>query len=571
MPIAMKKLINTFVLLLVVFTWVGCEDFLTRPPIDDMTDDTYWTSEENVKTFAWGFYQEYFYGYGEYYGWGKFFSGSSLNDNFAPSSPPKFNQEVPTSGGGWTFAWVRKANILIERVQDVPMSQEAIEHWTGIGRFFRALEYAELVRRFGDVPWYGEVLQKNETEKMYKPRTPRTVVMDSVLADFRYAVEHVRVDAGEDGLTVNKDVVLAMMSRVFLFEGTWLKYHDGDMAKARKYLQVAKKAAKKVIDSGRYSISSDYRSLFNSLSLAGNPGIILYRKYEYGVIAHSLVSYSNREPQDGASRDAFEAYLCTDGLPIALSPLYKGNYGKNKPIEAVFANRDPRMAETFVQELRLNGIDGNYSTSGYAQHKFLNEEIADTQQGVSNNNPTDAPVIRYGEVLLNYAEAAAELGNLTQHDLDISINKLRSRPGINIPPLQIIGGMPAVNGQTYDDPARDPSVSPMIWEIRRERRIELMMEGFRKDDLRRWGKLEYADMRENPDINRGAWIKKSDYPGKLDVHIEGGKNAGYIVPAYASGSIRTLYSSRVYLWPIPKDQITLYDEHGVTLQQNPGW
>lgn len=567
----MKKIINAFVLLLLVFTWAGCEDFLTRPPLDDMTDETFWTSEENVKAFAWKFYPHFFYGYGESFGFGKFFSGSALNDNFAPSSAPKFNQQVPTSGGGWSFSWVRIANVMLDRVQDVPMSQEAIEHWSGVARFFRALEYAQLVRRFGDVPWYGEVLKNDETEKLYKERTPRTVVMDSVLADFRYAVEHVRADAEQPQQMVDKYVVWAMMSRVFLFEGTWLKYHDGDQAKAREYLTAAKEAAMEVIESGRYSITSDYRGLFNSLSLAGNPGIILYRKYVYGVISHALVSYSNKEPQTGASRDAFEAYLCTDGLPIGLSPDYKGNYGVNATIEDVFANRDPRMAETFVSELRLNGITSNYSTSGYSQHKFLNEDIADEQAGNSNNNPTDSPVIRYGEVLLNYAEAAAELGNLTQQDLNISINKLRSRPGIDMPPLQIMGSMPAVNGQTYDDPARDPSVPPMIWEIRRARRVELMMEGFRLNDLRRWKKLEYADMEQNPDITRGAWIDKSDYPETLEVHIEDGKSTGYIVPAFASGTIRTLYSPRVYLWPLPLDQITLYKEHGITLSQNPGW
>lgn len=567
----MKKIINVIVLLLLVFSWVGCEDFLTRPPKDDLTDKTFWTSEENVKAFSWKFYPHFFYGYGQSFAFGKFFSGSALNDNFAPSGPPKFNQQVPTSGGGWSFSWVRIANVMLDRVQDVPMSPEAIDHWSGVARFWRALEYAKLVRRFGDVPWYGDVLKNNETDKLYKPRMPRTVVMDSVLADFQYAVTHVRSDAEQPQQMVDKYVVWAMMSRVFLFEGTWLKYHNGDAAKAQEYLTVAKNAAKEVIGSGRYSITSDYRGLFNSLSLAGNPGIILYRKYVFGVFTHSLVSYSNGEPQTGASRDAFEAYLCTDGLPISLSASYQGNYGINTSIDDVFANRDPRMSETFVQELRLNGIIGKYATSGYSQHKFLNEDIADEQAGNSNDNPTDSPVIRYGEILLNYAEAAAELGNLTQQDLDLSINVLRSRPGIGIPPLQVSGGLPAVNGQTYDDPERDPTVPPMIWEIRRERRIELMMEGFRKDDLRRWNKLEYADMTQNPDINRGAWIDKADYPNTLEVHLEDGKDTGYIVPAFAASTIRTLYDPRVYLWPLPLDQITLYSEHGVTLEQNPGW
>ncbi len=565
----MKRSLYILTIALCCAVMAGCQDnFLNQPPQDEFTDDTYWTNESNVRTFAWGFYETNFFGYGQSFTFGRYFSGEALNDDFAPSSPPKFVDDVPTSGGGWFFGWVRKANLFIDRVQDVPMEQEAIDHWTGVGRFFRALEYHDLVKEFGDIQWYGEVLQEGETEKLYKKRDSRITVMDSVLADFQYAVENVREDDGTDQLTVNKYVVLSFMSRVFLYHGTYLKYHDIDQAKATEYLQVAKDASEQVMESGRYAVSDDYRSLFNSLDLTGNPEIILFRKYETGSITHALNSYSNKEPQTGASKDAIEAYLADDGLPIALSPGYQGD----KSIENVMANRDPRITETFVQELRLNGVASNYATSGYAQHKFLNEEIADLPEGNSDDNTTDGPVIRYGEVLMNYAEAAAELGNLTQQDLDKSINLLRGRSGIDMPPLQIMGSQPAVNGQTYDDPARDPSVPSLIWEIRRERRVELMMEGFRLDDLKRWKKLEYIDTIEYKDINRGAWIDRSDYPGaEGSVNIENGAEEGYIVPAFEAQSQRRFDDPRVYLSPIPLDQIILYENNGVTLEQNPGW
>lgn len=565
----MKKFIYISVAVLVSLSLVACEDgFLTKPPLDQMTDETYWTNEENVRTFAWGFYPAYFVGYGSSFAWGDYFSGQSLNDDFAPSGPPEFVENVPTSGGGWTFGWVRKANLFLDRVQDVPMDDEAVRHWTGVGRFFRALEYNDLVKRFGDMPWYSEVLAEDEDERLYKPRDPRTMVMDSVLADFEYAVANVREDDGSDGLTVNKYVVLSFMSRVFLWHGTYLKYHDIDQNKAQEYLQAAKEAANEVINSGRYTVADNYRTLFNSMDLAGNPEIILFRKYEEGVLTHALNSYSNKEPQTGASKDAIESYLSEDGLPISVSPLYNGD----QTVDDVMNNRDPRIIETFVQELRLNGIASNYSTSGYAQHKFLNEDIAEQPIGNSNDNPTDAPVIRYGEVLLNYAEASAELGELTQEDLDKSINLLRNRNGINMPDLQVMGDQPAVNGQTYDDPERGPSVPSLIWEIRRERRVELMMEGFRLDDLKRWKKLEYTDTIENPDINRGAWIQRSDYPEtEGDVHIENDADEGYIVPAFEAQDQRRFDDPRVYLYPIPLDQITLYEAQGVNLEQNPGW
>src|SRR5699024_8020709 len=128
--------------------------------------------------------------------------------------------------------------------------------------------------------------------------------------------------------------------------------------------------------------------------------------------------------------------------------------------------------ETFVQELRLSGYVSNYSTSGYSQHKFLNDDIADELIGTLNNNPTDGPVIRYGEVLINYAEATYELnGQISQADLDKSINVLRDRDGINMPRLQVNGQQAVVNGQQIDDPERDPEISPILWEIRRERRV----------------------------------------------------------------------------------------------------
>lgn len=575
--------LKLYTLVFLALIVVGCEkDFLETPPQDQFTDETYWTSEESVKTFSYGFYPAYFKGYGSGWSWGDYFSGQSLNDDFAPSGPPQFTKNVPASGGGWSFAWVRKANIFIDRVQGVPMEEEAVAHWTGVGRFFRALEYHDLVKRFGDVPWYEQELSETDTETLYRERDDRTFVMDKVLEDFRYAAENVRENVGNPGLEVNRDVILAFMSRVFLFEGTWQKYHENNSDKAQEYFEAAKWAANEVIQSGNYSLG-DYRDTFSSLDLSSNPEVILYREYEVGVLTHTLNSYTNTEPQTGVSKDAVDTYLASDGLPVEISPLNPGDQG----IEEVMEERDGRLYETVVPyELRIPGVASNYSTSGFAVHKFLNEEIADEPIGSSNLNPTDAPIIRYGEVLVNYAETAAELATLggsalTQEDLDKSINILRSRPGVNLPDLQVVGDQPAVNGTTYDDPKRDPSVPAIIWEIRRERRVELMMEGFRLDDLRRWSKLEYVDTVENYEINMGAWIDKSDYPESdlssirlVDANgnlLPEDATTGYIIPAVSEEVQRRFNDPRVYLWPIPLDQITLYADQGVELVQNPGW
>ena len=139
-----------------------------------------------------------------------------------------------------------------------------------------------------------------------------------------------------------------------------------------------------------------------------------------------------------------------------------------------------------------------------------------------------------------------------------------------MPALQVIGDQPAVNGVTYDDPDKDPTVPSLIWEIRRERRIELLFEGFRLDDLRRWKKLEYTTT-TNSDINRGAWIKKADYPNLKDVKIESDAAEGYIIPAWKPETQRIFSDPKVYLSPLPLDQIKLYSDIGATLSQNPGW
>lgn len=560
------------------------DDFLTKDPLDQLTDPAFWSSENNIRTYTYGFYNSYFRGYGSGWAWGTYFAGQFINDDFTPRSPSEnvvsqFVINVPTSGGGWSpalpasqtpagatsyYSRIRKANHFIERVPIAELEEEVSNHWLGIGRFFRGLEYANFVNTFGDVPYIDRVLLEDDPE-LYRERDSRVFVMDRVLEDFKFAAEHVRATDGPSQQAVNKYVVLAYMSRVFLFEGTWLRYHEIDEAKAEEYLEAAKWAAEKVMNSGDFAISDDYRGLFSAESLKGNPEILLYKEYAEGVMQHSLMSYNNLEPQAGVSKNAIDSYLLSDGLPIGLSPLYEGD----ETVADALQDRDGRMTQTIVPQLRMMNTRANYAFSGYAVHKFLNESLKDETVGSSSLNITDAPIIRYGEVLMNYVEAAAELGGLTQDDIDKTINVLRDRDGVGLPRLEIAGNQPAVNGTPYDDPARDPNVSSLLWEIRRERRSELIFEGLRLNDLRRWKKLEYADTDKNPTINRGAYIVKANYtPEQLNGITIDGTDEGYIIP---SSSIKRLVQDKFYLDPLPLDQITLYESNGVELKQNPGW
>ena len=205
--------------------------------------------------------------------------------------------------------------------------------------------------------------------------------------------------------------------------------------------------------------------------------------------------------------------------------------------------------------------------------------------------------MKLNEVLMNYIEAAAELASLgaytlTQEDFDKTINVLRNRPSTSMPTVTLSGNSLAVNGITINDPDRDMGtmvsgdyeVTPIIWEIRRERRIELPYQGLRFNDLRRWSKLHYADMKINPKLNLGAWLDKDRYIAWYNekngtnltidvlsgVHLDREGNAGYIKPAIEESLLRT-YAEKDYLYPIPTDEIALYTAHGFELPQNPGW
>ncbi|NGM65937.1 RagB/SusD family nutrient uptake outer membrane protein [Sphingobacterium sp. SGR-19] len=560
------------------------DDFLTKDPLDQLTDPAFWSSENNIRTYTFGFYNSYFKGYGSGFGRGTLYDGQFINDDFISISPneivvDEFIINVPTSGGGWSpvlpanqiptgvssyYSRIRKANHFINSVPIAELAEEVQNHWLGVGRFFRGLEYANFVNAFGDVPYIDRVLTEDDPD-LYRPRDSRVYVMDKVLEDFRFAAEHVRASDGPAQQAVNKYVVLAFMSRVFLFEGTWLKYHAIDEAKATEYLEAAKWAAEQVITSGAFSVSNDYRGLFASESLKGNREVILFKEYAEGILSHSAMSYNNLEPQAGMSKNALDSYLLTDGLPIGLSPLYEND----RTVANALRDRDGRLQQTIAPQLRMMNVVSNFALSGYAVQKFLNESLRNQTVGTGSLNITDAPIIRYGEVLMNYAEASAELGVLTQDDLDKTINVLRDRNGVGLPRLELSGGRPAVNGTPYDDPARDPSVSSLLWEIRRERRSELIFEGLRLNDLRRWKKLEYADTEKNPTNNRGAYIVKANYTSEqLNGITIDGANEGYIIP---SASIKRTVEDKFYLDPIPLDQISLYESNGVELEQNFGW
>lgn len=590
----MKKLYIFFIAVLAGLS--SCEDYLDRKNLDQFDDANFWTSEGNMRLYAQGAYTRYFYGYGSGFSYGDYFVFGPWADEY--SSSASWTENTATSGNGWSFSWVRRANIMIDRVEDMPVSAEAKDHWRGVGRFFRAMEYSRLARSFGDVPWYDKEIFPSDVELNYKPRDPLPFVVTKILEDFEYAAGNVRANDGE--LQINTDVVLAMMSREMLYFGTFLKYHDIDQALAATVLEKSMSASRMLIDGGKYQVADDYRGLFSSADLGGNNAVIFYRQYADAKATHSLVSYNNGEPQTGTTLKVVETYLATDGLPIKQSPVY--NYASDNGLryyEDQYKNRDPRMAATLVDSIRIDGPHAVPSTTGFLCWKFLPYNADGTSLAyVGSTNVTDAPVLRYGEILLNYAEAAAELGLFDQGDADITINLLRNRDiKVNnqgpvlakIPPMIVSGTNVIANGVTIDDPERDPTVSPLLWEIRRERAVELVYEGFRRDDLRRWKKFGYLKSKEESgptNLGKGAYIDLSIFSSgdrdKIEKSNElyfpdpGDTDHAFIYDLYDANMRRDWqpgnpYYERQYLNAIPLDQIKLYRDLGYSLAQNSGW
>ncbi|MEO5592182.1 MAG: RagB/SusD family nutrient uptake outer membrane protein [Chitinophagaceae bacterium] len=553
------------VILIMFFTGTACKKYVDVTNPDSLVDPGYWKNENSVRTYAWEFYNM-FLGYGNGSATNGDFYFPTLTDDQAASTFTQFPQTTAASNGDWSFTYVRKANIMLERIDGVDMPAEAKNHWKGIAHFFRALQYFRLVQSFGGVPFYNHSLELGDSVLVYKQRDSRQLVMDSVLQDINFAVANLRQKDQDN--TINKDVANALKSRICLYEGTYRKYHtELSLPDADKYLQGAKDAAQTLISSSSYALSANYQTNYNSDNLAGNKEIILYKRYESALLQHSLIAYNySSTAMNGLTKAAVESYPAIDGLPISLSPLYQGD----ADIFKVMANRDKRLRIT-VDSVYLYYIghvkNSLTSSTGYRPAKFLpdSNKLKTIPTGI-NTGITDAPLFWLAEIYLNYAEAAAELDQLgkytfTQADLDLTINKLRLRAGVAN--LGYAGGQNvSTNGTPFVDPKKDADVTSLIWEIRRERRVELMMDGFRFQDIMRWKKGQYLSSTLNPDSFLGAKV-----PANGSVRLD---PSGYIMP-YTAAQQRAFIDPKYYLSAIPTSQILLYSPAIQAGMQNPGW
>ena len=419
--------------------------------------------------------------------------------------------------------------------------------------------------------------------------------MNAVYEDLKFALENVRTSDGDQ--YVNRYTIAGFASRIALHEGTWQKYYYNDNQQANKFFELAVEAADLVINSGRYDIVTDFRTLFTSNSLAGNRDVVLYRHYDPAVnILHAVASNNNLSESVafGPSTDLIKSFISVDGNAWQNSAEPEAD---DFTLATMIKTRDSRLEATFYDK----PINKNRASYWYI-NKFLPRSVAAAVEAgqappaayTSSKNETDYPVFRYAEALLNWIEAKAELGTATQTDIDKSINKIRNRPlaseaiakGVNKTAHLQLANMP-------DDPDRDPSVNPLLWEIRRERRMEFAFEYGRYQDLRRWSKLENMDTDQEKDLLSGGWVNfQTELPGELTaskvgqisvVTMDGtvitynGSNGAEMKGFYRStttnGRLPFLGLPNVnpYLSPVGRVQIDDYKSKGYELKQTEGW
>ena len=562
----MKKIILSLMAGMVLFT--GC-DLLNNDPDDSFTKGNFFTSETNVEMYTNYFYAEWS-GYGNNGSYGTFYF-PTLNDNQAVTgiTPWDFTT-LSATDATWdaSYAEIRRANILLENLEGVEMSADAMAYYQSLGRLYRAWQHFCVVRKFGDCYWVDHSLTTEDQDILYGPRQNRNDVMDKMLEDLNYAVEHMGSKNASSRTAYNVYVAQAIKAQICLFEGTYSKYHKNDEARAKKYLAEAKKAAEAIINSGEFELTpgaEGYRANYNSLELAGNKEIIMYKNYVQDVLRHATQDYCcGSTPTNGMSKAAFNAYLMKDGsLPTGEDKGVLGTegYDAGKPvIYALLEARDPRLAQQIDGYLcyvgnnraRYEGVEGqigaaeNTVTTGYGILKFDEPETPSGLRQSTTGNVTDCPLFWLAEILLTHAEACAELGE--DAAATASINKLRARAGM--PDLKLQG-----------DPANNMGVSDLIWEVRRERRVELMFDNNdRYWSLIRWHQLDKLDTEKYPDQTKGAWIDAS-WPGADQVKRDA---EGYID---LNDTYVRKFEEKHYLAPIPSSQSVLNPKIG----QNPGW
>jgi hypothetical protein len=565
----------------VVVALSSCDDALDRYPKDELTPDTFFKNENECQLYTNDFYT-LFPSASSIYS-----EGADIISKTSLSSEVQGTRTVPSTASTYTWTKLRDINFFLQyssNCEDLSVQQK----YDGLARFFRAYFYFTKVKYYGDVPWVDTPLASDDPE-LYKARDSRKVIMQYVMDDLDYAIKY--LDTTKDVYRVTKWTALALKSRAALFEGTYRKYHDlGDW---EEMLEACVEASKQFVNESGYIINNSgttpYLDLFSAISSDQNE-IILTRAYSSSIgLSHDVNGYltSTTMGRPGMLKNIANMYLMQDGTPFTNQSGWE-----TMQLAQESVNRDKRFAQTVrtpgyvrIGDTAESAPNLAATETGYQLIKYLQSSKYDSY----NTSTIDMPLFRTAEVYLNYAEAKSELGTLTQSDIDLTIKPLRDRAGVSNLSL------------TYANANPDPYLSTagtgyinvtgankgVILEIRRERTVELIMEGFRYWDIMRWkeGKRFENQFTGMYFPGPGEYDLNSD--GKVDVCLWSGSKPSTSAPIVyeldkdiiltegTKGYIllhtdytRTWNEDRDYLYPIPTDDRVL--TQGV-VTQNPGW
>lgn len=565
---------------------VSCD--LDKLPLANLSPDSFFSTRNELDAFANNFYTNF-------PGSSVFEEESDLIIKNSRSDWMRDGRSVPGSGGGWTWTALRDFNTLIEMFSNCT-DENVRDEYIGVARFFRAWFYFEKVKRFGDVPWYDRQLGSSDKD-LYKPRDSRELVMSHVVEDLDFAIAHLPVK--HSVYKVTKWTALALKSRACLFEGTFRKYHgfklDGHTAEW--YLEQAAAAGEEFISTSGYSVyagggvENSYRDLFASEDAIGTE-IILARDYDKNLsIKHNGTYYTlGNYGNPGMTRKMFCSYLMKDGSRFT----DKDGWKIMSFVDEV-KNRDPRLSQSIrtpgykrIGSDKVEAPDFGHTETGYMITKYM--QGADLGVDLYGASYNDLPLFRSAEVYLNFAEAKAELGTLTQADLDKSIKLLRDRVGMPNIDLAVANASPDPYLMAEDTgyPNVTGANAGVILEIRRERTVELFDENFRFYDLIRW--------KNGQAITHKFLGMYFPAPGAYDLDGNGTLDVCFYTDSAPSGLPANVVKFKIgerifftegdhgyvdvtpnlpgvwnenrdYFYPIPTDELTL----NPNLVQNPGW
>lgn len=565
----------------------SCEDALDRYPKDRLTPDNFFRTEEECQLYTNDFYT-IFPAAGTIYG-----ETADIIAKTTLTSEVLGNRTVPATANSWKWEKLRDINFFLEHSSNCTDEHVRLEY-EGVARFFRAWFYFEKVKYYGDVPWVDRPIDASDPLLFEKGRDPREMVMQKVIEDLDFAAAN--LPAEKSVYRVTRWTALALKSRACLFEGTFRKYHG--LEGWESYLTASATASKRFIDESGYSVyttgTMPYLNLFSSLK-ALDSEIVLARAYNTAIgLKHDVNGYltSITMGRPGLLKNIANMYLMKDGTPFTSQPGWE-----TMQLSEESKNRDGRFAQTLrtpgykrIDDTALSAPNLAATMTGYQLVKYLQSAKYDSYNASTN----DLPLFRAAEVMLNYAEAKAELGTLTQDDLTISVNEIRNR--VEMPALNMAEANKNpdwyLSSEEYGYPNVTGANKGVILEIRRERAVELIQEGLRLQDLYRWkagycidqtisgmyfpgpgeydlsgkGKTDlilYTAGSTKPKDEEGVSV----YELGSDIILSEG-NKGYVYYHKTVENLRTPFNEeRDYLYPIPSGERSL----NPNLTQNPGW